>query len=116
MFCLMRDAGLGAIEEVRVSGGGAKSLLWRQILADTLGAELVSVSTTEGAAFGAALLAGVGVGVWSDVDAACAQTIRTSDRVIPDNRTSETYASLYEHYRSLYPTLKSTFHALGTEL
>jgi xylulokinase len=116
MFCLMRDAGLGAIEEVRVSGGGAKSLLWRQILADTLGAELVSVSTTEGAAFGAALLAGVGVSVWSDVDAACAQTIRTSDRVIPDNRTSETYASLYEHYRSLYPTLKSTFHALGTEL
>jgi len=113
MFCLMRDAGLGAIEEVRVSGGGAKSLLWRQILADTLDAELVSVSTTEGAAFGAALLAGVGVGVWSDVDAACAQTIRTSGRVIPNNQTSEIYASLYEQYQRLYPTLKPTFHALS---
>jgi xylulokinase len=113
MFCLMRDAGLGAIEEVRVSGGGAKSLLWRQILADTLDAELVSVSTTEGAAFGAALLAGVGVGVWSDVDAACAQTIRTSDRVIPNHETSEIYAALYEQYQRLYPTLKPTFHALS---
>jgi xylulokinase len=113
MFCLMRDAGLGAIEEVRVSGGGAKSLLWRQILADTLDAELVSVSTTEGAAFGAALLAGVGVGVWSDVDAACAQTIRTSGRVIPNNQTSEIYASLYEQYQRLYPALKPTFHALS---
>src|SRR4029078_5071944 len=80
MFCLMRDAGLGSIDEIRVSGGGAKSLLWRQILADTLGADLVTVNTTEGAAFGAALLAGVGAGVWADVDAACAQTIAINER------------------------------------
>ena len=113
MFCLMRDAGLGSVDEVRVSGGGAKSLLWRQILADTLGAELVTVNTTEGAAYGAALLAGVGVGVWSDVDAACAQTITTSDRVTPNNETGEIYKSLYEQYQRLYPTLKPTFHALS---
>ncbi|HEU4837389.1 MAG TPA: FGGY-family carbohydrate kinase, partial [Pyrinomonadaceae bacterium] len=113
MFCLMRDAGLGSIDEVRVSGGGAKSLLWRQILADTLDAELVSVSTTEGAAFGAALLAGVGAGVWSNVDMACAQTIRTSDRVVPNNETVAIYESLYEQYQHLYPTLKPTFHALS---
>ena len=113
MFCLMRDAGLGSVDEVRVSGGGAKSLLWRQILADTLGAELVTVNTTEGAAYGAALLAGVGVGVWSDVDAACAQTITTSDRVTPNNVTGEIYKSLYEQYQRLYPTLKPTFHALS---
>ena len=114
MFCLMRDAGLGSIDEVRVSGGGAKSLLWRQILADTLNAELVSVSTTEGAAFGAALLAGVGSGVWSNVDAACAQTITTSDRVIPNKETVALYESRYEQYQRLYPTLKPTFHALST--
>jgi xylulokinase len=114
MFCLMRDAGLGSIDEVRVSGGGAKSLLWRQILADTLNAELVSVSTTEGAAFGAALLAGVGSGVWSNVDAACAQTITTSDRVIPNKETVAIYESLYEQYQRLYPTLKPIFHALST--
>jgi xylulokinase len=113
MFCLMRDAGLGEIAEVRVSGGGAKSLLWRQILADVLEAELVTVNTTEGAAYGAALLAGVGAGVWNDVDAACAQTISTRDRVTPNKETSAIYESLYDQYTRLYPTLKPTFHALG---
>jgi len=113
MFCLMRDAGLGAIDEVRVSGGGAKSLLWRQILADTLDAELVTVNTTEGAAFGAALLAGVGAGVWADVDAACAETIAVSDRVEPNKEAIKIYQSLYDQYRNLYPTLKPTFHALA---
>jgi xylulokinase len=114
MFCLMRDAGLGEIAEVRVSGGGAKSLLWRQILADVLDAELVTVNTTEGAAYGAALLAGVGAGVWSDVDAACAQTISTRDRVTPNKETSVIYESLYDQYTRLYPTLKPTFHALSS--
>jgi xylulokinase len=114
MFCLMRDAGLGEIAEVRVSGGGAKSLLWRQILADVLEAELVTVNTTEGAAYGAALLAGVGAGVWSDVDAACAQTISTRDRVTPNKETSAIYESLYDQYTRLYPTLKPTFHALSS--
>jgi xylulokinase len=113
MFCLMRDAGLGEIAEVRVSGGGAKSLLWRQILADVLEAELVTVNTTEGAAYGAALLAGVGAGVWNDVDAACAQTISIRDRVTPNKETSAIYESLYDQYTRLYPTLKPTFHALG---
>ena len=113
MFCLMRDAGLGSVEEVRVSGGGAKSLLWRQILADTLEADLVTVNTTEGAAYGAALLAGVGAGVWSNVDAACAQTISTRDHVTPNKESVAIYASLYEQYRNLYPILKPTFHALS---
>jgi xylulokinase len=114
IFCLMRDAGLGAVDQIRVSGGGARSSLWRQILADTLCAELVTVNTTEGAAFGAALLAGVGAGVWPDVDSACAQTIFVSDRVSPNQNTVESYAAMSQHYRSLYPTLKSTFHALAS--
>jgi xylulokinase len=113
MFCLMRDSGLGVVQEVRVSGGGAKSMLWRQILADTLDAELVAVSTTEGAAFGAALLAGVGAGVWSDVDAACAQTVTISDRVTPNKETGKVYDSLYEQYKRLYPILKPVFHDLS---
>lgn len=113
MFCLMREAGLGPIEEVRVSGGGAKSSLWRQILADTLDAELVTVNTTEGAAFGAALLAGAGAGMWSDVDAACAQTVVINDRITPNAETREIYKSMYEQYQHLYPVLKPTFHVLG---
>ena len=113
MFCLMRDAGLGAIEEVRVSGGGAKSLLWRQILADTLAADLVTVNTTEGAAYGAALLAGVGAGVWSNVDQACAQTIATRDRVTPNEEAINVYDSLYEEYKRLYQILKPVFHDIS---
>ena len=94
----MRDVGLGPIEQVRISGGGAKSSLWRQILADTLETELVTVNTTEGAAFGAALLAGVGAGIWPDVDTACAQTIFVKDRVSPNTDNFEVYRSLHQQY------------------
>jgi len=113
MFGLMRDAGLGSVDEVRVSGGGAKSLLWRQILADTLDAELVTVNTTEGAAYGAALLAGVGAGVWPNIDTACAQTISTRDHVTPNKDVVTLYDSLYAQYKLLYPTLKPVFHNLS---
>ena len=113
IFLLMRDAGLGSIDQVRLSGGGAKSPLWRQILADILATELVTVNTTEGAAYGAALLAGIGAGIWPDADTACAATIRVIDRVTPNPNTVQTYQSLHEHYQHLYPALKSTFHALS---
>lgn len=113
MFELMKGVGLGSIEQVRVSGGGAKSSLWRQILADVLEAELVTTNTTEGAAYGAALLAGIGAGVWPDADIACAQTIIITDRVTPKAENIARYRSVYEQYKNLYPTLKSTFHALS---
>ena len=63
---LVRGAGLGAIRQVRVSGGGSRSPLWRQILADVMDCELVTVNVTEGASYGAALLAGVGAGHLAD--------------------------------------------------
>jgi xylulokinase len=113
IFCLMKDARLGPIEQVRLSGGGVNSPLWRQILADTLEAELVTVNTTEGAALGAALLAGVGVGTWPDVDSACAQTISVKDRISPDPGSVEIYRSIHQQYQNLYPALKPTFHALS---
>jgi len=112
IFNLMKEVGLESVDQIRVSGGGAKSSLWRQIIADVFEAELVTVNTTEGAAYGAALLAGVGVGVWSDVDTACTQTIFVSDRVLPNAATAETYQSMYREYRSLYPALKPTFEAI----
>ena len=70
-FTLIQNAGLGKITQVRGSGGGTKGALWRQIMASVLQAELVTVNTTEGAAYGAALLAGVGAGAWNDVPSAC---------------------------------------------
>src|SRR6185503_11853215 len=113
MFCLMREAGLGSIDQVRLSGGGAKSSLWRQILADVLESELVTVNTTEGAAYGAALLAGVAAGVWPNVDRACAQTIRVSDRVTPSETNTARYAEMYRQYQSLYPALRTVSHSLS---
>jgi xylulokinase len=113
IFSLMQGAGLGAIDQVRVSGGGARSMLWRQILADVLGVELVTVNTTEGAAYGAALLAGVAGGVWPDVATACAQTIRAMERVSPDVKNVDHYSRMYQQYEMLYPALKPTFNGLA---
>jgi xylulokinase len=113
IFLLMQGVGLGAVDQVRVSGGGAKSILWRQILADVLGVELVTLNTTEGAAFGAALLAGVGIGVWPDVDSACAETISVTESIAPDVKQLDRYAQMYPEYQSLYPALKETSHKLA---
>jgi xylulokinase len=113
-FELIRGAGLGQIDQVRVSGGGARSALWRQILADVLDTELVTVNTTEGAAYGAALLAGVGAGIWPDVDAACDSAIQIVDRVTPQAQHVAEYSEIYPIYRGLYATLKSTFDTLTT--
>ena len=110
---LIRQAGLGTIQQVRVSGGGAKSPLWRQILADVMEAELVTVNTTEGAAFGAALLAGVGKGHWRSVQESCAAAIRTVESTQPQPATVDRYAELYPLYRGLYPALKPTFDAVA---
>ncbi|HLY31373.1 MAG TPA: xylulokinase, partial [Ktedonobacterales bacterium] len=118
-FELMRGAGLASLRETRVSGGGARSLLWRRILASVLGVELESAPTTEGAAYGAALLAGVGAGAWPDVDAAtqavASQTEQAGDfpRVAPDAADAEVYTRLYAQYRALYPALKPTFDGLS---
>jgi xylulokinase len=98
------------IEQVRLSGGGARSRLWRQILADVLGAALTSVEETEGAAYGAALLAGLGAGVWKDVEAATT-AIQLGETVSP--RNTAVYDGAYGVYKSLYPTLKGTFAALS---
>src|SRR4051794_25512320 len=75
---LMIDAGVPAPSQIRASGGGTASALWRQILADVLGAEIATVSTTEGAAYGAGLLAAVGAGWFPTVDAATAALIRVT--------------------------------------
>lgn len=112
-FELMKQAGLSSIEQVRVSGGGARSPIWRQILADVLNAELVTVNTTEGAAYGAALLAGVGAGVWLDVDAACAATIRVTGSTTPNAAAAAKYDALYPAYGALYPALQATFGMLA---
>jgi xylulokinase len=109
-FELIRAAGLGEIKQVRASGGGMKGSLWRQILAAVLESDLVTVNTTEGAAFGAALLAGVGAGNWTDVPAACHAVIHCTVAAQPDPRWLAEYRDAYLAYRELYPTLSPHFH------
>lgn len=112
-FTLIQNAGLGEIKQVRASGGGTKGALWRQILASVLEAELVTVNTSEGAAFGAALLAGVGAGAWSDVPSACKAAITITGSTSPDPAQVEAYRKAYPLYRELYPALKPSFDKMG---
>jgi len=111
-FTLIRNAGLGEIQQVRASGGGTRSALWRQIMASVLGTELVTVNTTEGAAFGAALLAGVGAGAWKDVSSACDATIKITSSTKPDPNQMDVYAKGYDLYRKLYPALRESFEKM----
>jgi xylulokinase len=108
---LMRETGL-SISAVRVSGGGARSPLWRQILADICEAEVVTLNVTEGAAFGAALLAGVGTGVFSDVRTASRQVVRETGRTRP-GPDDAIYRRQYPFFRSLYQALAPRFKALA---
>lgn len=112
-FELMKSAGLVDIKQVRVSGGGARSPLWRQILADVLNVELVTVNTTEGAAYGAALLAGVGAGAWPDVDTASRDCISLTGSTKPQPETVARYEKVYVQYQALYPALKAISHGLS---
>ncbi len=115
-FALMQQAGLPAPDQVRISGGGARSPIWRQIIANILNTELVTVNTTEGAAFGAALLAGVGAGVWSSVDAACDATIRVGGTTRPQVDEAPRYTFYHQRYRDLYPALKEHYLRLNQQI
>ena len=112
-FTLIQKAGLGTITQVRASGGGTKSALWRQILASVLDAELVTVNTTEGGAYGAALLAGVGAGAWSDVVSASKTCIKITGSTQPDPIQVDAYRKSYTIFQELYPALKGSFGKMG---
>jgi xylulokinase len=95
------------VTRIRLGGGGARSLLWRQIQADVYGHEVEIVEAEEGAAYGAAILAGVGAKTWSSVDAACHQVVRIAKRVAPQPATTEKMKVNYQAYRRLYGALHS---------
>ncbi len=99
-------------DHARVGGGGARSALWRQMLADVLGVPVSTPTTEEGPAFGAALLAGVGVGIWPSVPQACAETIQVKETITP-YRDAEAYAAIKGAHASMYAQLRPTFRALA---
>ena len=105
---IIREMGV-PVNQIRVSGGGSKSPLWRQIQADVYGRPVETVLVDEGAAFGAALLAGVGGGIWRDVDDAADRIIRTAVAACPDRESIVIMNERYAAYRRLYPALRSLY-------
>jgi xylulokinase len=97
------------VREIRITGGGAKSPVWCQILADIFQHEVVTIAPQEGPAFGAALIAGVGVGVYKDFREATERIIKVEKRYTPQKENKRAYDGMYGIYTSLYPSLKKVY-------
>lgn len=94
------------VTSIRLGGGGARSPLWRQIQADVYGREVEIVAAEEGAAYGAAILAGTGAGEWKSVEQACDAVVRVARRIAPNPKDSSTMQQGYGTYRKIYPALR----------
>ena len=94
------------VESIRLGGGGARSPVWRQIQAEIYGRAVEVAAAEEGAAYGAALLAGVGAGAWLTVDAACDAVIRIASRMQPDSSAARHMDARYREFRKLYPAMR----------
>ena len=99
------------VKSIRLGGGGARSPLWRQIQADVYDHDVEIVEAEEGAAYGAAILAGVGAEIWPSVDAACDAVVRVMHRVQPVAENARVMQTNYAAYRRVYPATKSIFSA-----
>ena len=108
MEIIQREMGI-PVTQVRASGGGGRSALWRQIQADIFGTEIVTINSTEGPAYGAALLAAVGAGFYDSIEEACRTAIRIVERTEPMAGNTALYEDYYGIYRDLYPALKPSF-------
>lgn len=112
--CLDILRGMGvSTSDMLACGGGGSSSLWRQMLADVYGCSVRTVVSKEGPALGAAILAGVGAGLYPDVQQACRSAIRTNPPQFPIPENSSRYEGFYQIYRTLYPCLKRPFQALA---
>ncbi len=107
---LMTAAGVARPDQIRASGGGVRSAVWRQILADVLEAEIFTVGTSEGAGFGAAVLAGVGSGWFDSVTEATDEFVKVEPAASPSDDV-ELYRAAHSRYQALYPALKPDFDA-----
>jgi xylulokinase len=107
------ELGEGSITEVRLTGGGAKSPFWRQLLADVFGVPVALTTATEGPALGAAILAGAGAGSFSSVEEGADALVHTTLRVAPEPARAARYRALHEEHSGLYRDLAARFRRLG---
>jgi xylulokinase len=98
------------VTSIRLGGGGARSPLWRQIQADVYAHEVEIVAAEEGAAYGAAILAGTGAGAWKSVDEACDKIVCVAARIPPKKEDSITMQQSYRTYQKIYPALRPIQH------
>lgn len=103
------------IGRVRVGGGGARSALWRSIQAAVYGRAVETVVAEEGAAYGAALLAGVGAGIWPSVDAACDAVVRTKEVTEPDPTAVKVLEERYRQFQRVYPALRDVYRGASSQ-
>ena len=103
-----RDLGV-TIDSSKICGGGAKSRLWRRIIASALNLRLEIVESEEGPGLGAAILAAVGCGEYPDVVTACDKLVKVVDVVEPEIELVEKYNKRYEKFKKLYPTVKALY-------
>lgn len=105
--------GMGARpESMLLTGGGARSPFWRQMLSDVFGCPATTIQSSEGPALGVAILAGVGAGMYESVEKACGQMIATGEKLLPDPESHKAYAAYHGLYQKLYPALKDSFQVL----
>ncbi|MCD6415845.1 MAG: xylulokinase [Planctomycetes bacterium] len=100
------------VSEIRLSGGGARSEFWRQMQADVYAHSVCTINASEGPAYGAALLAGVGAGVWRSVQSACEGSIRVESEYAVNEEQSRIYSEFYPLWRRLYRSLAPDFEAI----
>lgn len=105
---IMRQMGI-SISEVRASGGGGRSDFWRHLQADIYNTPIVLTNASEGPAYGVAILAGVGNGVWSSVEEACRACIKKTEKISPNKKQAAAYDRYFQTYEKLYGDLKSRF-------
>ncbi len=111
---LFDAAGVAAPERMMACGGGAVSPLWRQMLSDVLGCTVSTAASNDGGALGAALLAGVGAGIWPSVPEACDAVIHLRTEQSPIDQNKADYEPYYQLYHSVYHALRPVCHTLAT--
>ena len=101
------------VQDMMACGGGGRSKVWRQMLADMYGCPVNTIHADEGPALGVAILAGVGAGIYNSVEEACDNIIRKNITQQPDMANHDAYMGYYDLYKKLYQDLKGDFKALS---
>jgi xylulokinase len=110
---LIREVSPGSVSEIRLTGGGARSPFWRQLMADVFDTPVALTTSTEGPAFGAALLGGVAAGVYASVPEAADALVHVTARLAPEPAAAARYREIHAVYRGLYADLRSRFRELA---